>query len=46
MHQDDCFKTMVPGLDVVSSVSCASVMFRGSADSSVEVPASENMYCI
>ena len=33
--------TLLPGLDVVSAVSGALVVFRVSADSSVEVPASE-----
>ena len=44
MREYDCFMTLLPGLDVVSKVSGASVVFRVSADSSVEVPASENMY--
>ena len=46
MHQDDCFYTLLPGRDVVSSVSGALVVFSVSADSSVEGPASENMHCI
>ena len=46
MHEYDCFLTLLPGLDVVSKVSGASVVFRVSADSSVEVSAYENMYYI
>ena len=46
MREYDCFMTLLPGLDVVSKVSGASVVFRVSADSSVEVPASENMFNI
>ena len=37
---------VVPGLDVVSAVSGASVVFRVTADSSFDVLASENMHCI
>ena len=46
MYENSCFQTLLPGLGVVLEVSGASVVFRVSADSSVEVIASENMHCV
>ena len=46
MHQDDCFDTLVPRLDVVSAFPDASVVIRVSVGTSVEVPGFENMYYI
>ena len=46
MPEDNCLQTLLPGLDVALAVSGASVVFGVSADSSVEVLASENMHCI
>ena len=46
MREDDCFLILLPGLEVVSDVSGASVVFRVFADSSVEVSVSKNVHCI
>ena len=46
MHEHNYFQTLLPGLEVVSAFSSASVVLRVSVDSCVEFPAYENMYNI